>query len=126
MRTNTVPTRRMNWKHWIFRHLLPDLRAGAKVTWSVQAIHQMKGITITETGVLKPAKGGWKDAQCGLVMVTATAGEGEEAVSGKRAGVLPLCGCHQRSKRRVFAVCATGRPQEANTLGNTEAGRGNG
>ncbi|MCP3895154.1 MAG: DUF4958 domain-containing protein [Bacteroides sp.] len=58
-----------------------DLRAGAKVTWSVQAIHQMKGITITETGVLKPAKGGWKDAQCGLVMVTATAGEGEEAVS---------------------------------------------
>ena len=58
-----------------------DIRSGIVVKWSVEAKHQMSGTTISETGQLKFVTSGWKEAQCGLVIVTATVGEGEEAVS---------------------------------------------
>lgn len=57
-----------------------DIKEGVEVEWSVKIKHQMKETTIdAATGELSFADAGWKDAQCGLVMVTATTGKGTPA-----------------------------------------------
>lgn len=66
-----------------------DIKEGVTVEWSVKAKHQMTkkegetSICVANidpaTGALTFVTGGWKDSQCGMIMVTATTGKGTPA-----------------------------------------------
>lgn len=61
-----------------FTDLTPttDAKAGTKLSWSIQIKHQCSGTVIdSDTGVITPK--GYKSGNGGLILVTATAGEGE-------------------------------------------------
>ncbi|MFV0546143.1 MAG: surface glycan-binding family protein [Bacteroides sp.] len=56
-----------------------DIKAGVEVEWSVKTKAQMSGTTIDANGKLNFTTSGWKDANSGLIMVTATTGKGTPA-----------------------------------------------
>ena len=58
-----------------------DIPEGVTVTWKVQNKLNMSNGKVGKDGALNLANITWKDATCGMIMVTATAGEGDEAVS---------------------------------------------
>lgn len=58
-----------------------DIPEGVNVTWKVQNKLNMSNGKVSKNGSLNLSDITWKDATCGMIMVTATAGEGSEAVS---------------------------------------------
>lgn len=58
-----------------------DIPEGVNVTWKVQNKLNMSNGKVSKNGSLILSDITWKDATCGMIMVTATAGEGSEAVS---------------------------------------------
>ncbi|NCC10151.1 MAG: DUF4958 domain-containing protein [Bacteroidia bacterium] len=56
-----------------------DIKAGVEVEWSVKTKAQMSGTTIDSDGKLSFTTSGWKNANGGLIMVTATTGKGTPA-----------------------------------------------
>lgn len=58
-----------------------DIPTGVEVKWAVQSKLNMNNGKVGSNGSLNLSETTWKDAACGMIIVTATAGTGEEAVS---------------------------------------------
>lgn len=79
--SNTGSTLPKSWLKTVIPAPKTDIPEGVTVTWKVQNKLNMSNGKVGKDGALNLANITWKDAMCGMIMVTATAGEGDEAVS---------------------------------------------
>lgn len=81
-----------------------DAREGVQLEWSVKVLHQCAGTAIdASTGQLTLASGGFKANNGGLVLVTATAGKGQE---GETSVTVPVFFSFLQEKDGVFVKYA--------------------
>ena len=81
-----------------------DVKDGVQLEWSVKVLHQCSDTAIdASTGQLTLASGGFKANNGGLVLVTATAGKGEE---GETSVTVPVFFSFLQEKGGVFVKYA--------------------